>query len=531
MDKNEKEALTVKDESSVDEVYPTPQDWNALRKVSDQIPVVVWFIITCELCERFTFYGVSGPFQNYIQFPVPTEVDGQPGAIGAGQQVATSLSLFFQFFCYTTPIMGAIVADKYLGRYKTILIFSLVYVVGLAVLTLTAIPPAISAKLSLPGLLVAMIIIGLGTGGIKPNVSPMSADQYTKTRAFIRTLSSGERVIVDPDITIQSIIHYYYLAINIGSLSVIITTYVEKYHSFWLAYLIPLIVFLFAIAILVIGRNKYVKKEPQGSVIFDFIHVLWIALVNQKNLENAKPSNMTEEQLKRRKVTWGDEFVEQSRIGLRAIKVFTFFPFYWVCYSQIYNNLISQAATMDVGSIPNDVMYNFDTVTLIILTPLANNVLYPTLRRCDVRFGYMARFFLGFMFISAAMFYSAYVQHVIYDASPNLVSVWVQTPSYILVGTSEVLLSITALTYAYQMAPDALESTLTAVYLVTIGLGNLLGFAVVPISKDPYLVIMYSSLGIVAFIVGCLMYWSFGHFDSESEEDEKWKRGEEIITE
>ncbi|CAG8497572.1 11332_t:CDS:2 [Acaulospora morrowiae] len=127
-------------------------------------------------------------------------------------------------------------------------------------------------------------------------------------------------------------------------------------HSGWL--ISYLSVFLFAIAILVFGWDKYVKKEPQGSVIFDFVYVLWITLVNQKNLENAKPSNMTEEQLKRRKVTWDDEFVEQSRIGLRAIKAFLVFPFYWVCYAQIYNNLTSDRQKMKlpklaVATVPN----------------------------------------------------------------------------------------------------------------------------------------------------------------------------------
>ena len=53
------------------------------------------------------------------------------------------------------------------------------------------------------GLITAMIVIGLGTGGIKSNVSPLIAEQYQQTKPVVRTLKSGERVIVDPAVTIQ----------------------------------------------------------------------------------------------------------------------------------------------------------------------------------------------------------------------------------------------------------------------------------------------------------------------------------------
>ncbi|CAG8500140.1 315_t:CDS:2, partial [Acaulospora morrowiae] len=171
--------IPLEDKETNQQAKCTQEEWSNLRKVADSVPITAWFIIICELCERFTFYGITGPFQNYIQFPPPKEKDGQPGAIGAGQQTATLLTLLFIFFCYITPLLGAIVADQYLGRYLTILTFCFIYMIGLGILTLTSIPPAIEAHASLPGLVVAMIVIGLGTGGIKCNVSPLAGDQYT----------------------------------------------------------------------------------------------------------------------------------------------------------------------------------------------------------------------------------------------------------------------------------------------------------------------------------------------------------------
>ncbi|RIB22879.1 POT family-domain-containing protein [Gigaspora rosea] len=515
----------------------TTEESNKLRKVSGRVPIAAWFIIICELCERFTYYGVSGPFQNYIQFPPPAEQDGQPGAIGAGQQVATALNLFFQFFCFITSIFGAILADQYIGRYNTILMFCCVYMVGLVILTLTAIPAAIAAKASFPGLIIAMVIIGLGTGGIKCNVSPMAAEQNTNTKPYVKTLKSGEKVVVDPELTTQSIFHWFYLAINIGGLSPIITTNIEKYHSFWLAYLIPLLMFCFAILVLLTGKNKLIKKPPSGSALLNCFRVIRVAISHDRSLENAKPSNMTADDKVKKRVTWDDDFVDQVRLGLQTIRVFLFFPIYWVCYSQMFNNLISQAATMQVDGVPNDVMNNLDTIVLVIFTPLANYVLYPLLLRCGISLRPITKIFIGFMLACLAMIYAAVLQYFVYHTSPcysqtlclindvptpNNINVWWQSPAYILIGLSEVFAVITGLNYAYSKAPEALRSSVTAIFLLTNAFGSLLGFMFIPLTKDPDLVYLYITLSILVFITGLLLlYFLGGHDDMGEAENQK----------
>jgi POT family proton-dependent oligopeptide transporter len=87
-------------EKESNEIEPTTEELNTLEHISDHIPCAAWMIVICELCERFAYYGMSGPFQNYIQFPVPTSNDKQPGALNRGHQTATLLTTFFQFFCY-----------------------------------------------------------------------------------------------------------------------------------------------------------------------------------------------------------------------------------------------------------------------------------------------------------------------------------------------------------------------------------------------------------------------------------------------
>lgn len=105
-----------------------------------------------------------------------------------------------------TPILGAIIADQYLGKYNTILIFCMVYIVGLIILTCTSIPEALSHGAGLGGFVVSIIVIGLGTGGIKSNVAPLIADQYKRRQMVIgKDDKTGEKVIIDPAITIQRI--------------------------------------------------------------------------------------------------------------------------------------------------------------------------------------------------------------------------------------------------------------------------------------------------------------------------------------
>ena len=78
----------------------TAEQLAMLRHVPDAIPLASWIIVVVELCERFSYHGIAGPFQNYIQHAPGGPA---PGYLGLGQQVATGLSQFFMFWCYITP--------------------------------------------------------------------------------------------------------------------------------------------------------------------------------------------------------------------------------------------------------------------------------------------------------------------------------------------------------------------------------------------------------------------------------------------
>ncbi|KAG9288836.1 hypothetical protein G9A89_001160 [Geosiphon pyriformis] len=510
-----------------------------LRRVSDHIPSGAWFIIFFEICERFTFYGVSGPLQNFIEFPYPTRIDDQPGALGKGQQAATSLILFFNFLSYITPILGAIIGDKYWGKYKTILFFSGVYLIGIAALILSAIPSVIHADASLPILIFALLIISMGNGGLKANVTAMVAEQYTISRPFIRKTNTGEKVIVDPNLTVQSIFHWFYIAISCGGLSPIITTNLEKYKSFWFAFCIPFLVSTLGIFILLAGKQEYVLTSPKGSILIDAFRVFQNRFEHSKSNKKVKVSESQKDKKDDDGLINDENLFQELQKTFKACQIFAFFPIFWISYIQTNSNLISQAATMQAGLLPNDFMNIIHTFALLICVPVLNHLFYPIIRKYGIAFGHVKKIFFGFMFAALGMAYNSIVQWMIYNTGPcydqtlcivdgknvsNNISVWMQTPGYILGAISGAFACVTGLEYAYQKAPASMKSIVTSLFLLTTGIGAMLGFCVIPLATDPYSTYLYVILAILTFGAGCTMYIFFRKFDSDDlmiEEEEE----------
>ena len=120
---------------------------------------------------------------------------------------------------YVIPLFGAYIADTRWGRYKTVCVAVGIAIVGHILLVISAVPGVIEhSHGSLACFVIAIIVMGLGTGGFKSNISPLVAEQYKRSKLFIGTTGSGERVIVDPIMTTSRIYMYFYLFTNVGAL-------------------------------------------------------------------------------------------------------------------------------------------------------------------------------------------------------------------------------------------------------------------------------------------------------------------------
>ncbi|KAK3081327.1 hypothetical protein LTS18_007940 [Coniosporium uncinatum] len=337
----------------------------------------------------------------------------------------------------------------------------------------------------------------------------------------------------------------YYLSINVGSLSSIATTEMEKHIGFWSAYLLALVTFCIAFGVLVAGKSRYVLRPPKGSVITDCLKAIWIAYRSGFDLDAAKPSY---QRLRGRhyRTEWTDGFVEELKRALAACKVFAFFPIYWTVFSQMLNNFISQAGQMELHDIPNDILVNINPLTIIVFIPLCDRLVYPFLRRIGLDFKPISRITTGFIVGSMAMGYAAFVQHLIYNAGPcfdapnncaagqrpdgtyqhNKVHVAIQSPAYLLIGLSEIFASITGIEYAFTKAPANLKSFINALFLLTSALGSAFGAALAPAARNPWLVRLYVALAVACFVAGVAFWACFAHYnkmedsmdDFESEE-------------
>jgi peptide/histidine transporter 3/4 len=145
---------------------------------------VASYIIATEFCERLAYYGFAGSLVLFFQ----TQLD-------YSNEDAVNAFYLWNGAVYVTPLLGGYIADTYLGRYKTILVFALIYLFGLALFLFGSVPGHITAGLVFSG----MYMVALGAGGmaclflrslvgpplnirflagIKPNCSTMGADQF-----------------------------------------------------------------------------------------------------------------------------------------------------------------------------------------------------------------------------------------------------------------------------------------------------------------------------------------------------------------
>jgi dipeptide/tripeptide permease len=347
--------LEVSTDSSDDEYeFPTEEESQTLRKVPGNLPMVAFALCLVEFAERASYYGSKTVFSNFIEFPLPkgmyscsisvhgyelqvNQVEritnlvfvggngaGAPprhtqetgGALGMGLQAASGLTLLFTFLSYVLPIFGGWWADVRVGRYKAIIVGVAICGVAHVIQIFGAIPSVLrrGASNAAPPFVIGMLLLAFGAGIFKPNIAPTVLDQNRQKKAYIKTLKSGERVIVDPESTTTRTMLIFYGFINAGAFFMLATTYSEKYVGFWLAFLIAgVIYFLLPILLFAVYKKTY-KAPPAGnSELSRAFKISKVALRQNKFQiwrkdfwEAAKPANLREKGIV---VDWTDNNV------------------------------------------------------------------------------------------------------------------------------------------------------------------------------------------------------------------------------
>ena len=166
----------------------------------------------------------------------------------------------------------------------------------------------------------------------KPNVTPLLLDQLKNHVPKVITLKTGERVIEDPEHSTERVMLWFYLLINIGAFMSTATTYCARLIGWWLAFLLPLILYLPLPFLLMWLKPRLVLHKPGGSDLPNAIRVLGHCMKNGGFFkigrhgwwENAKPSVRAAKGLSP-ETRYNDQFVEDVKRTTQATGMFCFF--------------------------------------------------------------------------------------------------------------------------------------------------------------------------------------------------------------
>ncbi|MDI5899652.1 hypothetical protein QLS81_16555, partial [Flavobacterium sp. XS2P67] len=510
---------------------PTAEDYATLPKVLGHAPYATYLICLVEFAERASYYGVKDRLNNFIQLRLPTGGNGagapprgtqqNAGALGLGLQTASAITLLLTFLAYLTPLYGGYISDKKLGRMKTIWYGVWIGAISHIILIIAAIPSVIQEGHALAPTVISIICLAFGTGFIKPNLLPLLFDQYPHQRDIVETREDGKKVILGREATLERMTLVFYWAINIGAFMSLATSYSAKDVGFWLAYLIPGIVYIIMIPTLMLLSPRLKKETPNGiSIIEETLKVIkfslkggWIKRLRTGQFwEFAKPSNIaargevqTVEAVNKKgkkKVSWTDQFVQDVKVTVDACKIFLFFVIYNINDGGIGGIQNSQANTMTTNGVPNDLINNFNPLTIIVLIPILDYGIYPILRKFKIEFRPVYRIFFGFILAALSSVAGAIIQWQVYETSPcgyhatdceigtgvSPISVWAETVLYILGAASECFANTAAYEIAYTRAPDNMKGLVMALFLFTTSISAAISEACTSALIDPYLV-------------------------------------------
>ncbi len=196
------------------------------------------YIIGNEACERFSFYGMRSILTLYMV-----------NVLCMSESAAVEITHLFNAGIYLLPLLGAWVADKLLGRYRTILYVSLFYCLGNAVLASCGLTEDVEMRKII--LFTGLTIIAIGAGGIKPCVSAFVGDQMP---------GEGE----EHDRNMTRIYAAFYWSINLGSFfSFLVIPWVRQNHGYSWAFGIPGIFMAIATLFFWLGRKHYLHRQPE----------------------------------------------------------------------------------------------------------------------------------------------------------------------------------------------------------------------------------------------------------------------------
>ncbi len=377
------------------------------------MPGGIPYIISNEAAERFSFYGMKAALAIFL-----ANYLGVLGGSDMSEAKATSYVAFFTAAVYLTPLGGALIADAFFAKYRTIVTLSIVYVLGHVSLAFMGIGGMVQLWL-----LAGLGLIAVGAGGIKPCVSAHVGDQFGKNNQHLLTRT----------------FNIFYFSINFGAVvSNLLIPWVLKWYGPHWAFGIPGVLMALATLFFWMGRRKFIHIPARGM---PFVRELF------------------------------------SREGLGAIAkllpLVFFVGMFWALFDQTASTLVFQAERMDRNFFGLEVLPSqiqaANPFLILVLIPLFTFVVYPAVEK-RVALTPLRKIGTGLAIMVFSFVVIALCQESI-DRGGTPHVAW-QLLAYLILTSAEIMVSIVGLEFFYTQAPRRMKSLMMAIFLTSVFVGN-----------------------------------------------------------
>ncbi|NXH74836.1 S15A3 protein, partial [Hydrobates tethys] len=452
-------------------------------------------VLAMEGLERAAFFGITANLVLYLT----------GGAFGWGDTQASRASLLFLAASYLLSPIGGWLADVYLGRYGTVALSFLLYLLAACLLPLTA---SLDGRLSVCGQLPAAAIRNCSwhrpPGPIPPRwqVRDRGGDA---TRRFF---------------------NWFYWSINIGAVfSLLVVAFVQQNISFLAGYLIPVACLALALLIFLLATPTFITKPPTGSQVSAMIKLAlqncgcaWLggtrARLSARRWEAGDPLLNSRAQPG---APSPEEDLANFQVLVRLLPVMLTFIPYWMVYFQMQSTYYLQglhlhipsifrhgqdhASTLQGYTLPDAWLLLANVVVLLALVPLKDHIIDPFLARRRLLPSALKQMALGMFFSLASILTAGILERErlqylrLNQTVPQLIGkdrylaatlpIWWQVPQYLLIGVSELFASIPGLEFAYTEAPKSMKGAIMGLFFFISGVGSLLGWGLLTLLSLP----------------------------------------------
>lgn len=379
-----------------------------LRKCTSYLaahPTGFWFIFWGELAERCSYYGMRAILTLYM-------ID----ALGIEKDRASSIMGLFIAGCYLLPLVGGFVADNYFGKYWTIVGFSLPYILGHVILGIE----------SIPYMVIALSLLAMGSGVIKPNISTLMGMTYDQQRPGQERLRSDAFAI-------------FYGAINIGAaISSFAMPWLREHFGYSIAFLFPAGLMAMAFGFFAAGKPFYAREV-----------------------------------IVRTKIT-PEEWAQRVRVLTRLFGLFVVVAFFWAIFDQSPSTwTIFAKDHLDLRLLgyefEPDQLQALNPVLIVLLLPVVT-VGWRVLAKLGMELRATDKMLIGFILTAVTMAIMA-VAGFLAEGTGKVSMMW-EVIAYLLITVAEICISVVGLELAFTAAPKSMKSFVTACWLLTVSFGN-----------------------------------------------------------